>query len=97
MIEKFLYRFSRPWNFFKRIIGVPHDPTWLTRFMCKLVKHKQTGALPIGEPGDVRYVCYRCKEVLLIRDNVVSTFYDENDPAVKFVEAMLKLPATKNE
>ena len=91
MLERFLYRFVRPWNIFKRIIKVPHDPQWLTRFMCKLVKHDQTGPIPIGEPGDVRFVCHRCKEITLVRDNIVSVFYDNSDPAVEFMEKMLSL------
>ena len=61
------------------------------KLLCKLGKHKQTGPLPIGEPGDVRYVCYRCKQVTLIRDNAVYTFYDETDPAVVFMEKMLEI------
>ena len=91
MLERFLCRFVRPWNIFKCIIGVQTDPQWLTRFMCKLVKHHQTGAIPIGEPGDVRYVCRRCKEVTLIRNNKVFVFYSDNDPAVEFMEKMLSL------
>lgn len=91
MLERFLHRFVKPWNIFKHIIGVPRDPQWLTRFMCKLVKHHQTGAIPIGEPGDVRFVCHRCKEVTLVRDNTVFIFYDDNDPAVEFLKRMLSL------
>ncbi len=35
-IYKFLYCFVRYWNWFKWLIGKPHDPEWLTELIDDL-------------------------------------------------------------
>ena len=55
------------------------------KLLCKLGKHKQSNFIPIGDSGDVRCICFRCKRVWLIRDNTVYEIDDPDDPLAYLV------------
>ena len=38
----------------------------MKNIICKLFGHKLIGPYPIGNPGEVRYLCRRCGIVLVI-------------------------------
>ena len=61
------------------------------KILCKLGKHKQSSFIPIGDPGDVRCICFRCKRVWLIRGNTSYEFNDPDDPLVNLVEQFEKV------
>ncbi len=56
------------------------------KILCKLGKHKQSNFIPIGFPGDMRCICFRCKRIWLIRGNTSYEFYDPDDPLVELLE-----------
>lgn len=61
---------------------------WLVgKILCKLGKHNQIGPYPIGDPGNMRFICLRCKRVLLVSGNTTYEINSPDDPLRRLLEA----------